>query len=220
MIYAQNMKKAKMTIKMPDLSVSKSNQERASKLYANFLASVQKQVTESAADFSSLKTVIRMLKKSKQADPSESHVLDVIRRMQKDKLHSEIALQLSETSATALQNMQKTMLVQMIPYLLGMFATVTIVVLALFVRPFEFNNPSLQRYLIMAVPAIALFVWGLLSRRKLKFDMLSLNILMQASSAFASAKMQGKGEIGALQNLAEMKRRAATAEKKKTAKKS
>lgn len=204
----------KMTMKAPDMSVSKANQEKATKLYGHFVGSVRKQVTSSSKDFSTWATLSRYLSKSKQIDPAEAQVLEVVRRMQKDKLHAEIALQLSETSATALQSMQKTVIIQMIPYLLGLLLTIVVASLAIFTKPLLFTNPVLQRYLLMLLPAVALLVWGLVTRAKLKFDMLALNILMQASSAYASAKMQGRGEIGALQNLAEMKRRAAAMEKK------
>ncbi len=212
-------KKSKMTMRAPDLSVSKANQERALKLYGHFLTSIRTQLTHCANDFSTLTTISRFLSKSTKPDPAEAHIMDVVRRMQKDKLHAEIALQLSETSALTLQSMQKTVIIQMIPYLLGLFLTIIFVVMALFVKPLEFSNPALQRYLLLMIPAVALLVWGLVTRSKMKFDMLSLNILMQASSAFASAKMQGKGEIGALQNLAEMKRRAASMEKNSKKKK-
>ncbi len=208
-----------MTVKMPDLSVSKANQEKASKLYGHFLNSVRTQLVRSGSEFSTISTITRYLSKSKKADPAEQQVMEVVRRMQRDKLHAEIALQLSETTAMSLQSMQKTIFIQMIPYLLGLLMTVTLVILALFVRPLEFSNPSLQRYLLLLLPASALFIWGLVTRSKMKFDMLALNVLMQASSAYGSAKMQGKGEIGALQNLAEMKRRAASMEKKNSAKK-
>ncbi len=208
-----------MTVKMPDLSVSKANQEKASKLYGHFLNSVRTQLVRSGSEFSTLSTITRYLSKSKKPDPAEQQVMEVVRRMQRDKIHAEIALQLSETTAMSLQSMQKTIFIQMIPYLLGLLMTVTLVILALFVRPLEFSNPSLQRYLLLLLPASALFIWGLVTRSKMKFDMLALNVLMQASSAYGSAKMQGKGEIGALQNLAEMKRRAASMEKKNSAKK-
>lgn len=203
-----------MTMRMPDLSVSKANQEKASKLYGHFISSIGNQLRRSAADFSTLATLSRYFSKSKKQDPAEAHVLEVVRRMQKDKLHAEIALQLSETTSQTLQSMQKTVFIQMIPYLLGLLLTIVIGVLALFTKPLLLSNPALQRYLLLLLPATALLIWGLIARSKLKFDMLALNILMQASSAFASAKMQGKGEIAALQNLAEMKRRAASMEKK------
>lgn len=208
-----------MTVKMPDLSVSKANQEKASKLYGHFLSSVRGQLLRSASEFSTVTTIFRFLAKSKKADPAEAQVMEVVRRMQRDKIHAEIALQLSETTAHNLQAMQKTVLIQMIPYLLGLLLTITLVVLALLTKPLAFTNPSLQRYLLLLLPAVALFIWGLMARSKMKYDMLALNVLMQASSAYASARMQGKGEIGALQNLAEMKRRAASMEKKNSTKK-
>jgi hypothetical protein len=50
-------------------------------------------------------------------------------------------------------------------------------------------------------------------------DMLATNIFLQAASAYASAKLQGKGQIAAMQNLEEMRRKAKTMEAKKSEKK-
>ncbi len=206
--------KIKMTMKMPSLAVSKANQEKATKVYGHFLSSTRAQLIHSSSQFSTLATVMRFLRKS-PVDPAQTQVLETLRRLQKDKIHAEIALQFSELASSSLQNLQKTLIIQMLPYLLGLISTIVFAILALSTRPLLFSNPDLIRNLIFLGVSLVLLVIGSRSRVKSKFDILALNILMQASSAYASAKLQGKGEIAAMQNLAEMKRRASAAAKKK-----
>ena len=61
---------------------------------------------------------------------------------------------------------------------------------------------------------IPLLIWGMNKRKEAKVDMLAINVLMQASSAYSSAKMQGKGSIAAMQNLSEMRTRSKKLEEK------
>jgi hypothetical protein len=61
---------------------------------------------------------------------------------------------------------------------------------------------------------IPLFVWGIARRKSAKLDMISINVVLQGATAYASAKMQGKGQIAAMQNLDEMRRKAKSMEKK------
>ena len=192
---------------MPDLSVSKTNQEKANKLISNFLDATERQVKTTAKDFSGVSSIVRFIKKDK-SDPSEKIVLETIRRMQKDKINPQIALQISEATMNKLQNQQKIAIFKMLPFLLGIAGILTMVVLILFAQPFSFDNPLIQKYLLGLAFFLPLLIWGMINRQKVKFDLLSTNILFQASSAYASAKMQGKGEIAALQNLSQMKRMA------------
>ena len=68
--------------------------------------------------------------------------------------------------------------------------------------------------------SIDLKLWGIIQRKSFKYDMLSASILHQVCSAYAAAKMQGKGAVGAMQNLGEMRIRAKSMqEKEKAAKK-
>lgn len=210
-------KKAKMVMQAPDLSISKANQEKAQKLYSNFVIAIKRQLDSVKSEFSTFKTLLRTIKSEKK-DPAEPQILEVIRRMQKDKLHAQVAFQLSEMASANLQNMQKTMIVKMIPYFIGLLGVLISVFLVAMERPFEVTNPQLQRDLMIFVPMLLVFVWGLRQRAAMKFDMLALNIMFQASSAYGSAKIQGKGEIAAMQNLAEMKRRAASMEEKEKSK--
>lgn len=201
------VKKNKMSIQSPDLSVSKANQEKAYRLIENFLNGTQRQVQENIKNYSTLSTIMRFIKKDK-SDPSEKQVLEVVKRMERDKLHYQIALQISEITGKQAENWQKAMFFKMIPYFIGLLGVIIISSLILSTKPLSFENPVLIRNLILLLIFTGIFIWGLLKRKLAKVEMLASNILLQAASAYASAKMQGKSHIAAMQNLAEMKRRA------------
>ncbi len=61
---------------------------------------------------------------------------------------------------------------------------------------------------------LPLLIWGIIRRKSAKLDMISINVVLQGATAYASAKMQGKGQIGAMQNLDEMRRKAKSMDKK------
>ena len=202
----------------PDLSVSKANQDKASRLIGNYLNATEKTVKANSSDFSMFTSLWNMITR-KNLDPSEKHVLEIVKRMEKDKLHSQVALQITDITMNRVQNMQKAMIFKVIPYLLGIVATGVLLVLIFMAEPRTFENPLIQKYLLGLVFSLILLGYGAMSRNKVKTEMIASNLLFQASSAFATAKMQGKGSLGAMQSLAEMKKRAKSEEKKSKKKK-
>lgn len=200
-------------MKQPDLTVSKANQERAEKLYGNFVAGVNRQIKDDMANFSTWSTILRMIRKDK-ADPSEKHIYEVVKRMERDKVNSQIALQVSEMTTRKAENLQKLTLIKMIPFLLGMLGLIIVVSLTIAAKPLSFANPAVQVYASLAAILLPLLVWGYIKRGEAKLDMVATNILLQASSAYASAKMQGKSAIAAMQNLDQMRRKAKAMEQK------
>lgn len=209
----QVTKKSKMTIKQPDLSVSKANQEKAGKVFDNFMNGATRQVKDDLQAFSTWAMIARMINKNK-VDPSEKHIYEIVKRFERDKVNSQIALQISDLTSRRVENLQKITLIKMIPFLLGMLGLFVLTILILMTRPLEFANPVIQNYLIISGIFLSLFIWGYFKRGEAKLDMVATNILLQASSAYASAKMQGKGGIAAMQNLGEMRRRAKSMEEK------
>lgn len=206
-------RKRKSGMQMPDLSVSRANQERAQQLIDNFIKAAERQVSKNSKEFSTLAGIMRLVKKDKH-DPSEKLALESVKRMEKDKIHSQVALQMSDMTMKQVQSMQQSMIIKMIPYLVGLLGILVLASLIAFARPFSFENPTIQRYLMLSALFIPMFIWGLIQRKKVQNNMLAVNIVFQASSAYASAKMQGKGSVGAMQNLAEMKRKAKSMEDK------
>lgn len=205
-------------MQQPNLSVSKANQDKASRLITNYLKAAEKSVKSNSSYFSTFTGIKNFISRNK-SDPSEKLVLEVVKRMERDKLHSQVALQMTDITMNRVQNMQKTMIFKVIPYLLGFLATGILLTLIFFLEPRTFENPLLLRYIFGLGFALILLAYGAFARNKVKTQMIASNILFQASSAFATAKIQGKGSLGAMQSLGEMKKRAKAEEKKSKKKK-
>ncbi len=214
----QVMKKSKQSMQGPDFSVSKVNREKAEKLFDNFYNGTLREIKRDKKSFSSIAMIKRMISKTGE-DPSDKCAVEVVTRLQRDKVNSQIALQIAEICQNKAQNLQKTTLIKMIPFFAGIIGVSVLAVLAFTVRPLSLENPDLIKYLIPQVLFLPLLVWGFVRRGEAKFDMITANIVMQGSSAYASAKMQGKSRVGAMQNLQEMKRKAKALEQKQNEKK-
>lgn len=209
----QLAKKNRMVMKQPDLSVSRVNQERASKLFDNFMAGTKRHIEKNIAEFSTLATLKRFVSRSKN-DPTDDQILEVIKRLDRDKVNSQIAMQVAEYCQSKAQNLQRITLIKLIPFFVGMLGMIVLSTLALTVRPLAITNPDMYKYLIPMVIFLPLLVWGMMRRKEAKLDMISINVVLQGATAYASAKLQGKGQIAAMQNLDEMRRRAKSMEKK------
>jgi|GEM_PF-1602513 hypothetical protein len=209
----QISKKNRTMIKQPDFSVSKVNQERATKLFENFMNATKRNIEKNISEFSTLSALKRLLKGSKN-DPTDAQILEVIKRLDRDKINSQIAIQISEFCQIKAQNLQKITLLKLIPFFIGSIGLVVLGSLTLMVKPLSLQNPEIYKFLIPMLIFIPLFVWGILRRKSAKLDMISINVVLQGATAYASAKMQGKGQIAAMQNLDEMRRKAKSMEKK------
>lgn len=208
------MRKNKSAFQQPNMDISKNDVAKLDKLYGNFYEGSRRQVKSNVQKFSTFSMLKNQFSKNKKEDASDSLILEVIKRMEKDKLQANLALNMAEKCQTQAQNIQKTSLIKMIPFLVASIGIIVCISLALSVRPLSFTNQSLLVYLAPLVLLIPLFFWGQAKRKDAKVDMLAINILMQASSAYSSAKMQGKGAIAAMQNLSEMRTRSKKLEEK------
>lgn len=209
----QIAKKNRNSIQQPDFSVSKVNQERATKLFDNFMNATKRTIEKNISEFSTLSAIKRLLKGSKN-DPTDAQILEVIKRLDRDKINSQIAIQISEFCQIKAQNLQKITLLKLIPFLIGSLGLLVLGTLTLMVKPLSFQNPEIYKFLIPMVFFIPLLIWGIARRKSAKLDMISINVVLQGATAYASAKMQGKGQIAAMQNLDEMRRKAKSMEKK------
>lgn len=209
----QIAKKNRNSIQQPDFSVSKVNQERATKLFDNFMNATKRTIEKNISEFSTLSAIKRLLKGSKN-DPTDAQILEVIKRLDRDKINSQIAIQISEFCQIKAQNLQKITLLKLIPFFIGSLGLLVLGTLTLMVKPLSFQNPEIYKFLIPMVFFIPLLIWGIARRKSAKLDMISINVVLQGATAYASAKMQGKGQIAAMQNLDEMRRKAKSMEKK------
>lgn len=210
-------------MQQPDFTVSKINREKAEKLFDNFYNGTLREIKRQKKAFSSFAMISRMLKKTGD-DPTDKAAMEVVSRLERDKVNSQIAIQIAEICQSKAQNLQKVTMIKMIPFFIGIIGVSILGVLAFMAKPLSFDNPDFVKFLIPQVLFVPLLIWGFLRRGEAKFDMITANVVLQGSSAYASAKMQGKGKVGAMQNLQEMKRRAKSVEenqkkeKKKTSK--
>jgi hypothetical protein len=209
----QIAKKNRNSIQQPDFSVSKVNQERATKLFDNFMNATKRTIEKNISEFSTLSAIKRLLKGSKN-DPTDAQILEVIKRLDRDKINSQIAIQISEFCQIKAQNLQKITLLKLIPFFIGSLGLLVLGTLTLMVKPLSFQNPEIYKFLIPMVFFIPLLIWGIVRRKSAKLDMISINVVLQGATAYASAKMQGKGQIAAMQNLDEMRRKVKSMEKK------
>jgi len=209
----QIAKKNRNSIQQPDFSVSKVNQERATKLFDNFMNATKRTIEKNISEFSTLSAIKRLLKGSK-TDPTDAQILEVIKRLDRDKINSQIAIQISEFCQIKAQNLQKITLLKLIPFFIGSLGLLVLGTLTLTVKPLSLQNPEIYKFLIPMICFIPLLIWGISRRKSAKLDMISINVVLQGATAYASAKMQGKGQIAAMQNLDEMRRKAKSMEKK------
>lgn len=209
------MKNNRATFRQPDFGVNKADLDRANKLYENFYNGTKRSITENPEakkHFSTFAMISRMVKKDKN-DPTDKFILDTVKRFEKDKVHPSIAMQIAEKAQVQAQNMQKLTMIKMIPFFVSFLAIVILGSLTAGVRPWDITSFAVLKFLVPTILLIPVLIWSMRKRSDAKFDMIIINVLLQAASAFASAKAQGKGAVGALQNLGEMRRRSQAMEK-------
>lgn len=212
-ICMQTMRKNKSVFQRPNMEVSKNDIAKLEKLYSNFYEGTRRLVKNDIKKFSTFNMLKNQIAKKKE-DVSDTLILDVVKRMEKDKIQANLAMNIAEKCQTQAQNIQKTSLIKMIPFLIATIGVIVCVSLALSQRPLDFSNQAVIMFTAPLALFIPLFFWGSMQRKDAKVDMLTINILMQASSAFSAAKMQGKGSIAAMQNLGEMRSRSKKLEEK------
>jgi hypothetical protein len=209
----KTMRKNKSAFQQPNMDISKNDIAKVDKLYGNFYEGARRQVKTDIKKFSTFSMLKNQFSKKKE-EASDSLILEVIKRMERDKLQANIAINMAEKCQGQAQNIQKSSLIKMIPFLIASLGIIVCISLALSTRPLNFSNQSLIMYLAPLALFIPLFFWGSMKRLDAKIDMLTINVLMQAASAYSSAKMQGKGAIAAMQNLGEMRSRSKKIEEK------
>ena len=208
--------KNKVSMQQQSFAVSRQNQGKAVHLIDNFTNGIKRQVQKNLKDFSTIATIKRLIQRS-ELDPSDKHILESIKRMEKDKIHAQVAIEMSEIARNRAEGMQKSTIFKLIPYFIGIAALLVLVGSSFFAQEYSLSDPTIVRNLIILPFAVALLIWGMVQRNKSKVEMVSANILFQAAAAYASAKAQGKGKVGALQNLQEMRMRAKNQQAKEQA---
>ena len=215
------MQRPKSAFQRPDISIDQNAENKAYQLITNFSNGIVRQIEKNPKDFSTWKTIMRQIKKEEpSSDPADKVIFESVKRMEKDKITAQVALAMSQIAERRAKNAQASSFMKMLPYFIGLAGILVMSILTFFFSgELSFANPAIVRNLLVSTIFIGLLVWGMVQRKTFKFDILSASILHQACSAYAAAKMQGKGAVGALQNLEEMRVRAKSMQAKEAAEK-
>lgn len=179
--------------------------EKTKQITTNYLNHAQKYIAEHKKDFSSWNTIYQRFIKKEKTDPSFNYSKEIIKRMEKDKLTSQITMQIAEILMPEMQNIKKSIILMAIPMILGFVLLITFSLLLGFTKPFNISNPFIIYYSIGILISTVLFAFGISQRKKIKLETLSKSMLFQACTAYGAAKMQGQGSFGAFRILEEMK---------------
>ena len=179
--------------------------EKIKQLINNYITHAHKYISEHKKDFSSWSTVYHRFIKKDKIDPAFDYTKEIIKRMERDKMTSQTAMNIVETIMPEMQNIKKSIILMVVPMIIGFILLITFSLLFSFTRPFNFSNPYMVYYAIGMFVSGMLFGFGVYQRKKIKLQTLSKTMLFQACTAYGAAKMQGQGSFGAFRILEEMK---------------
>ena len=180
-------------------------EDKTKQIITNYISYAQKYILEHKKEFSSWSMIYHRFIKKDKIDPAFDYTKEIIKRMERDKLSSQISMQIIETLMPEVQNMKKDVLVMAIPMIIGVILLITFSLLLIFTKPFSLTNTFVIYYSIGLFIGAVLFGFGMLQRTKVKLSTLSRTMLFQACTAYGAAKMQGQGSFGAFRILEEMK---------------
>lgn len=179
--------------------------EKTIQIMNNHINHAQKFILEHKKDFSSWNTIYHKFIKKDNVDPSFNYTKEIIKRMERDKVSSQVAMQITETLMPEMQGIKKQIIFMVIPMALGFSLLITFTFLFSFARPFTISNPFLIYWGIGMLVSGIILMFGLIQRNKIKLQTLTKSMLFQACTAYGAAKMQGQGSFGAFRILEEMK---------------
>ena len=180
-------------------------EDKTKQIINNYINYAEKHINENKKLFSSWNTIYNKFVKKSNLDPAMDYTKEIIKRMEKDKITSQTAMQISETLMPAMQNIKKDVLIMGIPFLIGVILSITFTFLIIFCKPLSLDNPFLVGYLSGLGISAILIGFGSVQRKKVKNKTLTNMMLFQAATAYGAAKMQGQGSFAAFRFLEEMK---------------
>ena len=180
-------------------------EEKTNKLIVNYLKHAEKHISENKKEFSSFNTIYHRFIKKDTYDPSLEYTKEIIKRMEKDKVTSSQAMEISEYLMPQIQGFKKEVLMMIIPIIVGILCILIFSILLITSLPYETNNIFDLSYSAGAGFGLGCFLFGFLQRNRVKVNTLSKSMLFQAGSSFGAAKMQGQGSFAAFRILDEMR---------------
>lgn len=179
--------------------------EKTKQIINNHINYAQKYILDHKKDFSSWNTIYHKFIKKDNIDPAFDYTKEIIKRMERDKMSSQTAMQVVETLMPEMQNVKKEVVLMAVPMILGVILLITFSLLFSFARPFTFSNHFVIFYALGMFVSGILLGFGVFMRKKIKLKTLTRAMLFQAATSYGAAKMQGQGSFGAFRILEEMK---------------
>ena len=93
--------------------------DKINKAITNYVTHEQKHVLQNKKNFSSWKTIYHKFVKKDNIDPAFDYTKEIIKRMERDKMSSQTAMQVAETLMPEMQNVRKRIILMAIPMALG-----------------------------------------------------------------------------------------------------
>lgn len=180
-------------------------EDKTKQIINNYVTHAEKYMSENKKDFSSFGTIYHKFIKKDKVDPAFDYTKEIIKRMEKDKMSSQTAMNIAEVLMPEMENIKKEVLIMAIPMVLGIVLLITFGLLLAFCKPFNLSNPYVIGYGAGLFIATVAFSFGMSRRVRVKNKTLTNMMLFQACTAYGAAKMQGQGSFAAFRFLEEMK---------------
>ena len=179
--------------------------DKTRQIINNYINHAQKHMMEHKKDFSSWNTIYNKFVKKNNTDPAFEYTKEIIKRLERDKISSQSAMQMVETIMPEVKGMKKEVIFMILPMVLGALLLITFSLLFSFTRPFNLSNHFVIYYAIGMFISGVIFGFGMFQRKKIKLVTLTRAMFFQALTAYGAAKMQGQGSFAAFRFLEEMK---------------
>jgi len=179
--------------------------DKTRQIINNYINYAQKYILDHKKEFSSWNTIYNKFIKKNKIDPAFEYTKEIIKRLERDKVSSQSAMQMVETIMPEVKGMKKEVIIMVVPMILGAILLITFSLLFSFTRPFNLNNHFVIYYAIGMFISGLVFGFGMFQRKKVKLVTLTRAMFFQALTAYGAAKMQGQGSFAAFRILEEMK---------------
>ena len=179
--------------------------DKTRQIINNYINHAQKYILDHKKEFSSWSTIYNKFIKKNKIDPAFEYTKEIIKRLERDKVSSQSAMQMVETIMPEVKGMKKEVIIMVVPMILGAILLITFSLLFSFTRPLNLSNPFVIYYSIGMFISGLVFGFGMFQRKRVKLVTLTRAMFFQALTAYGAAKMQGQGSFGAFRILEEMR---------------
>ena len=114
--------------------------DKTKQIVTNYINHSQKYILDHKKDFSSWSTIYHRFIKKDKIDPAYEYTKEIIKRMERDKMTSQTAMQIAETLMPEVQNIKKELILVILPMALGFILLIVFSCLFSFTRPLNFSR--------------------------------------------------------------------------------